>query len=81
MLSTLKANHSEVGTIGAANTVAVSVPGIRADDVILAIIRWKAGEAPAGVAVASFAASDGSILSASVSTVGYYLTVIWAHRN
>jgi len=77
----LNDNHTISNTLGKGSGVAISVPGIRANDVILAIIRQKAGEASAGVAVATFAASDGSILSNSVSTDTYHLTVIWTQRN
>lgn len=81
MLSTLMTNHTAAGATGAAATNGVTVPGIRADDVLLAIIREKAGEVAAGVAVSSFVVTANTITSASVSTEGYRLTVIWAHRN
>lgn len=80
-LNTLKTNHSVCGTKGVASGNPIAVPGIRANDVILAIIREKPGEAAAGVAVATFTAADDEIESASVSTTGYDLTVIWTHRN
>lgn len=74
-------NHTITGARGVANGSPITVPGIRASDVILAIIRQKAGEACAGVAVATFSASANAIESASVSTAGYNLIVIWTQRN
>jgi hypothetical protein len=81
MLPGFNEPHSIANTLGAANGSAVSVPGIRTGDVLLAIIRQKAGEAPAGVAVATFVVSDNAIQSSSVSTATYHLTVIWSQRN
>lgn len=77
----LKTNHSICQAIGQTNNTPVVVPGIAASDVILGIIREKPTEAASAVATASFAASANSILSASVDTGGYTLTVIWAHRH
>ena len=81
MIPGLNDNHTIANALGVANGNPISVPGIRAGDVILAIIRQKAGEASAGVAVATFVAAANEIESASVSTAGYKLTIIWTHRN
>ena len=81
MIPGLNEPHTISGAIGAANGAPVSVPGIQANDVLLAIIRTKAGEASAGVAVATFVVTDGVIQSSSVSTAGYHLIVIWTHRH
>ena len=81
MIPGLNDNHTITGALGVAAANPISVPGIGANDVILAIIRQKAGEASAGVAVASFTAAADEIESASVSTAGYHLIIIWTQRN
>lgn len=77
----LNDNHTISGALGVANGNPIAVPGIRASDVILAILRQKAGEASAGVPVATFAAAADEIESASVDTSGYHLTILWSQRN
>lgn len=54
---------------GVANGQTLTLPGILEGDVILTIVAWSAASGePAGVAVSTFTASDGSITSASVTT-------------
>lgn len=81
MIPGLNDNHTITGALGVAAANPISVPGIRVGDVLLAIIRQKAGEASAGVAVATFTPAADEIESASVSTAGYHLIIIWTQRN
>ena len=69
--------QSSVGAIGADSGNPIAVSGIKADQVLVSIIKWKVGENPASVVVSSFVVTDGAIESASVSTDGYYLHIIW----
>ena len=71
-------NHSTAGATGAGTGVAIPVPGIKAGNVLLAVIKYGATGAPTGLDPAAFAVSNGSIQSATVSTSGFQLLVIWA---
>lgn len=70
-------HRSTVGTAGATSGSPVAAPGIRVGDVLLSIVKWKAGERAVPVATATFVVADDEIESASVSTDGYYLEVSW----
>lgn len=74
---TLPIQQSMVGAHGAAAGSPVTVSGLKANDVILSIVRWKVGEQAAPVDPSTFVVSDGAIESASVSTEGYFLSVVW----
>lgn len=70
-------HRSTVNTIGADSSNPILVAGINVGDVLLSIVKWKAGERAVPVAVASFVVAAGEIESASVATDGYYVEVSW----
>ena len=81
MLPGFTQNHTIAGAVGALATVAIPVPGIKATNVLLALIRHKAAEAAAAVDTTDFTVADGTITAATINTTGYYLTVIYAHGS
>jgi hypothetical protein len=67
-----------VGTKGAAANNPITVPGIRAGNKLLAVIKHDANQGViAGLDVSAFVVSNGQIQSASVSTAGFYVNVVW----
>lgn len=62
---------------GAAAAAPVTLSGIKADDILLAVIQWAPGSAAAPVAVADFVVTDDAIESPTVDTDTYKLFAIW----
>ena len=84
MIPGLPGAHSIATVDGAADTVAITVPGIKASDPLLAVIKFAHGPTPgnaAGVDVTDYTVAAGTITGATVSTAGYKVVVIWGHRN
>lgn len=77
-LSGFPFNHSTAGAVGAGTGVAIPVSGLKTGNVLLAVIKYGATGAPTGLDPAAFAVSNGSIQSATVSTSGFMLCVVWA---
>jgi hypothetical protein len=71
--------QAETGAVGAGTGVAIPVGGIRTGDILLAVVRHSGPGAAAGLDPAAFTVSNGSIQSASVSTTGYMLAIVY-HR-
>lgn len=68
---------SSTTAAGAAAGSPIAVGGIRANDVLLALIRWKLGAEAEPVVMTSFTPTTDAIESASVDTSDYTLVVIW----
>lgn len=77
MLPGFSQDHTIAGAVGATATTAITVGGINASSVILAVIRHKAGEAAATVDASDATAGAGTITFGTVDTSGYNLIVIY----
>jgi hypothetical protein len=67
-----------VGTKGAATGNPITVPGIRAGNKLLAVVKHDANQGIiAGLDVSAFVVSNGQIQSASVNTAGFNLSIVW----
>ena len=70
--------HSIANAAGGPYDEAISVPGIKSGDDLLAVIGHDAATGTiSGLDVSAFAVAAGAIESASVDTTGLALTVIW----
>jgi hypothetical protein len=71
-------SQGAVGAIGAAAGSPILVSGIRTGNVLLAVVKHAASGVAQGLDPAAFAVSDGQIQSATVSTAGFKVHVVWA---
>ena len=71
--------QAETGAVGAGTGVAIPVNGLRSGDVLLAVFRHSGPGLAAGLDPGAFTVSANSIQSASVSTTGYMLAILY-HR-
>jgi len=55
----------------------IVLSGIKASDIVLAMIKWKPGAAAAAVDPSTFVVTDNAIESASVATDTYRVCVLW----
>lgn len=77
----LPINYSEVGAVGAADTDPVSVPGIAATNVLLAVIQWAPGEDAEGLDLTDFTVGTGTITAGTIDTTGKLLWVVWCETR
>jgi hypothetical protein len=73
----LKFAYSSGIASGAAAAASVTLSGIRENDVLLSLVRWKVGAEAAPVAIADFVITDGAIESPTVDTDTYKLFATW----
>jgi hypothetical protein len=75
--------HSVAHCVGTASGVEMTVPGIRASDVLLAVITHSHGVTPAaaaGLDPTGWTVTDDAIAKA-VDNTNLKVTVIWSHEN
>lgn len=77
----LPVDYSEVGAVGAADTVAISVSGIKTGDELLALISWEPGSDPAPLDTSDYTVGDGIITGATIDSSGKLLWVIWSEAR
>ncbi len=73
----LPIDYSEGGAVGAADTVPITVSGIKAGDVLLGLVAWSAGTDPAPLDISDYTVADGTITGATVDSSGKSLWVRW----
>ena len=77
----LPINYSETGATGAADAVAIAVPGIATTNVLLAVIQWAPGEDAEGLDVTDFTVGDDEITAATLDTTDKLLWVVWCETR
>jgi hypothetical protein len=77
MIPGIPVDHAIAQAEGAAYGEDVLVGGLKATDLLLAVIRTKPGEDPAGLDPSAFTVADGAISSDTEDTDGYQVTVLF----
>jgi hypothetical protein len=62
---------------GVVATDPIVVSGIKASDIVLAMIKWAPGAAAAAVDPSTFVVTDNAIESATIDTSAHRVCVIW----
>lgn len=71
--------QSQANATGLAATNPIAVPGLKSTDVLLSVVKWKAGEIADGVNPNDFTVGAGTITHATVDLSTYILDVTWTH--
>lgn len=77
MIPGLNEDHAIAQAVGAPYEETIPVDGIKAGNILLAVIGRATGQAPVGFDVSTFEVANGSITSEVTDTDGYTLTVIY----
>ncbi len=74
----LPVNYSEVGAVGVADSAPMDVPGITAEDIVLAIMAWDpTGGDPTGIDVSEATAGEGTVTLSTSDLTDQQVWVMW----
>lgn len=79
----LPVDWSEVGAVGAADTVAITVPGIAVGDILLAVMAWDpaGGSDPVGIDVSEGTVGAGTVTLSTTDTTDHQVWVMWSRPS